>query len=686
MALLRFQTTSSKIDVSFWHELGEKKLNTLRLSEEPISLTATQGPNRYDQVPIPLTLTDTSFSSPTTPGGAKILHGKLLNLNVLDSFSSYDKISLMREAAHSLWTSITSGEAAQNPAILSTFLLLSHADLKRYLFSYHLACPALKPPSPFLIHSHGADEANAAPLPSLLSHLNDKVKAGAIADACDLWLRSSNSQPFWLVDSKGTSLPFSSWPSLVEDAERGPFFLAFSDPSNDQCHPGWPLRNFLLLAAVSLPQSFCRVNILCVREGKNGRVSPERSLLLKDVELPILPDAWYMEFPGDPAVGWEADDQGKQRSRSVDLGSLMNPLALAEQALSLNLKLMKWRAAPSLNIDAMAATRCLLIGAGTLGSAVARTLLAWGIKKITLVDSSTISYSNPPRQWLYDHEDSKAAKPKAKAAAEALKRILPSLDTTGISLSVPMPGHAPGSGNKNQEEAIHQAMEELGALILDHDAIFLLTDTRESRWLPTLLATAHDKITITAALGFDSYLVMRNGPLSSDASRLGCYFCNDVVGPSDSMSGRTIDQQCTVARPGLAPIASALAVELLAAIVMHPQGIHAPALDPSCREQDRAEDLPLGQVPHMIRGQLHGFGHSCMCGTAFKQCTACSAPVVNELKDRGWDFVLDALRDPQSIERASGLSDLKLAMDANEMDLDDAEGGEAGGYEEWDEI
>jgi hypothetical protein len=56
------------------------------------------------------------------------------------------------------------------------------------------------------------------------------------------------------------------------------------------------------------------------------------------------------------------------------------------------------------------------------------------------------------------------------------------------------------------------------------------------------------QIAITAALGFDSYLVMRHGagPLATAPSpcgteidvgstgpRLGCYFCNDVVAPID---------------------------------------------------------------------------------------------------------------------------------------------------------
>jgi len=43
--------------------------------------------------------------------------------------------------------------------------------------------------------------------------------------------------------------------------------------------------------------------------------------------------------------------------------------------------------------------------------------------------------------------------------------------------------------------------------------------------------------TITTALGFDTFLVMRHGLYSEDpeinSKRLGCYFCNDVVAPQD---------------------------------------------------------------------------------------------------------------------------------------------------------
>ena len=51
-----------------------------------------------------------------------------------------------------------------------------------------------------------------------------------------------------------------------------------------------------------------------------------------------------------------------------------------------------------------------------------------------------------------------------------------------------------------------------------------------------------------------------------------------MVAPLDSTAGRALDQQCTVARPGLAPIAGALAVELMAAALQHPDGPAAAAL------------------------------------------------------------------------------------------------------------
>ena len=46
-----------------------------------------------------------------------------------------------------------------------------------------------------------------------------------------------------------------------------------------------------------------------------------------------------------------------------------------------------------------------IIFVGTLGCAVARALLGWGVRQITLVDNGRVSYSNPSRQCLFEFED-----------------------------------------------------------------------------------------------------------------------------------------------------------------------------------------------------------------------------------------------------------------------------------------
>ena len=42
------------------------------------------------------------------------------------------------------------------------------------------------------------------------------------------------------------------------------------------------------------------------------------------------------------AVGWEVNAKGRAGPRVADLGSSMDPIRLAAQAVDLNLKLMRW--------------------------------------------------------------------------------------------------------------------------------------------------------------------------------------------------------------------------------------------------------------------------------------------------------------------------------------------------------
>ena len=141
---------------------------------------------------------------------------------------------------------------------------------------------------------------------------------------------------------------------------------------------------------------------------------------------------------------------------------------------------------------------------------MARNLIGWGIKHITFVDYSKVSYSNPVRQSLYDFEDTvKGGKPKAQTAAERLTKIYPEIVSKGYNIQIPMPGHY-----VTKEEHIKETFETLDlieSLVKEHDVLYLLLDSREARWLPTVLANKYDKACITVGLGFDSYVIVRHG-------------------------------------------------------------------------------------------------------------------------------------------------------------------------------
>lgn len=92
----------------------------------------------------------------------------------------------------------------------------------------------------------------------------------------------------------------------------------------------------------------------------------------------------------------------KKKEVELDLKSFMDDRSLAKEAVDLNIKLMKWRLLPTLDIPKVQSKKVLLFGAGTLGCQLARNLIGWGIKHITFIDYSKVSYSNPVRQSLFD--------------------------------------------------------------------------------------------------------------------------------------------------------------------------------------------------------------------------------------------------------------------------------------------
>jgi ubiquitin-like modifier-activating enzyme ATG7 len=642
----------------------------------------------------------------------------------MDEYKQVDKAAHIERAGTTIWDAINDGTIFSCPSLLASFSAICYADLKKFKFTYQFAYPALHSDPTWSYSS--AQKITPKETEQLVdkvgtwrysvdtrqhgfflakkirgADLNDDHESHTPLDEPDDrdfeqdHFHDANSEP-------GDTLDYQWKIGALANYENGFFnnvgpedqYICFADPSTFESNPGWMLRNLLVL--VRQRWKLDKLQIMCYRDTHARREQPHTIFFNVESAKPTEGDhsAVFTSMPEGrdsssssptprsipPAergpmpkiTGWERDTRSRNLSRTIDMGAYMDPARLADQAVDLNLKLIKWRIAPSIDLDIIKETKCLLLGAGTLGSYVARNLMGWGVRNITFVDNGKVSFSNPVRQPLFNFDDClKGGSPKAETAAQALKRIYPGVNAASYSLSVPMAGHP-----IMDEKKVKAEYDQLHKLVADHDAIFILMDTRESRWLPTVMGKAADKIVLNAALGFNSYMVMRHGVSSQpEAEQLGCYFCNDVVAPGDSLKSATLDQQCTVTRPGVAAIASALAVELMVSILQHPDKAAAaapPVTDPEAQHPDH----PLGSVPHSLRGYLHNWKTLTLRGQAYDCCSACSPGILSLYDSQGWEFVKRAINEKGYVEEVSGLAEVQRRGEEVNSDVDWSEGEE----------
>ncbi|GAB1313976.1 Autophagy protein 7 [Madurella fahalii] len=683
MAALKFVPFSSEIELPFYSALFSSKLDHDKLddSARPVLGLYEPLPQADPESSTKMQILGNALTSKDVPAGMSRAKGYIKNVNTIEEFKNIDKNAMITDAGRQIWEAIQDGTIYSVPSLLSSFAILSFADLKKYRFTYWFAFPALHSDPPWKRTGE-------------IGRLDSK-ESTALVEAVGTWryvVSNEKEHGFFLAKKVRGEDATSRTPigetaleigyrwdiGSLRDFETGFFngvdeadqYVAFVDPSNYPDSASWPLRNLLVL--IRQRYRMDKVKILCYRDTQ-ARRHEARSIILP---LSVDPAANTEPAKMPNVTGWARDSNGKLRARVANLAEYMDPARLADQAVDLNLKLMKWRLAPNLDLDTIKSTKCLLLGAGTLGSYVSRNLMGWGVRKITFVDYGTVSFSNPVRQPLFEFDDClNGGKPKAIRAAEALKEIYPGIEAEGHVLSVPMLGHP-----VLDESKVKADFTKLQELVDAHDAIFLLMDTRESRWLPTLMGKASNKIVMNGALGFDTYVVMRHGATPEDGSEetLGCYFCNDVIVAANSMKDQTLDQQCTVTRPGVAAIASALLVELLTSVLQHPRKQHAPAPVATSR-QNYDRDLPdhaLGIVPHQIRGFLSTFQNMVIHGRSYPQCSACSNPIISAYKSEGWEFVKKALNSRNYVAELSGLAEVqrKAELAAAEVEWSEDEG------------
>ena len=475
---------------------------------------------RFDYSSVPSVVADSknpeTFIESTTNHLSSFTHnevvacrGTITILNTVEAFKRIDKNKLLAEMFHPKLLKCvgrcgtdSSDVNDEDMSALTTFHCLSFLDLKNYTVLYWFAFPALAPKDSVRcfypsvtdsirsMRSAVGDEMCEEFSRAVFQMRMDNLSHGGVTYACPPFFIAINvlSQHDKEKDKalpivKCIPLSYENYASLVDD-EKTHCAFCFVDPSSVAQNPGWPMRNLVSYLALRLGIRSSEnkpVEIIAYRPGGMRRITPElidsyhqskegRSMSRDDTSLLIsicldpLSASSQVDWTISPetytsTVGWELNARSKPGPRIINLSSIFDQGQLASQSVDLNLRLMKWRLLPNLNTELLAHnTKCLLLGAGTLGCNVARTLLGWGVRNITLVDGGRVSYSNPVRQSLFEIADCyNGGKDKAPAAAEALKRIFPDVNSKGVVLNIPMPGHSFGNeaGIKEHKKVWH---------------------------------------------------------------------------------------------------------------------------------------------------------------------------------------------------------------------------------------
>jgi len=642
--------------VPFWHTLSKKKLEEYKLDDSEKEILGVYKVNNYKENRANLYFDSNSLvETVKTVGQIEIkINGYLKNCNTAEGYETDDKFTLFEQKSLEFYEALK--DIAENPekhdriSTLNTFFMVTFADLKHHLFKFAVASPIFK-----------TEKVKIAARKTFGTAFEAKDLENFEAGLKEFLLKEQETPSILFVEYKEAAFNFFSSPATYfeksEDKDTQVFALII-DSYNQENKYGEPVYNFILM------------NLLRKAAGKrNNQII--KILALKDF---IVPNSqakvtWARSQIVEVDISQASVPEGKPKiltvnslkeNKVVDLKTQLDERSLSTMAVDLNIKLMKWRLLPELNIERVQKVKCLLFGSGTLGCQLARNLLGWGIRTITFIDYGRVTHSNPVRQSLFDFEDAQnGGKPKAETAAAKLTKIFPEVNSRGYSLEIPMPGHYAQSEEKQQK--VIETLDTLEQLVSEHDVVFLLTDNRESRWLPTVLANKYNKICITVGLGFDSYVVVRQGISAAihnqeiHGERLGCYFCNDILSPHNSMKDRTLDQQCTVTRPGLSYISSAFASELLVSLLHHPAGVGAPAYDPQAKNN---EETCLGYLPQYLRGSCSEFDSRVFVSNAFPNCVACSDFVLTEFNNDRNNFMFRVMNNPDYLHSVTKIDDI----------------------------
>jgi ubiquitin-like modifier-activating enzyme ATG7 len=271
MKALQYSPFNSHLHPGFWSVFSKLKLEVLGLKEDPVTMTGQFVNNGAKNLPTSMNVEWNAFQDNVKlPWNTFKSIGTLINKNTLDAFKQCDKGSIMEVEAGKLQEAFYSGEALKNPDVLNRFVILMYADLKKYVFYYWFAFPAVTLP----------DEVFLAKEPAQLSSKYSPAACDSLsAKYSDLKEQHPSQASFFgavISDDSTVLVTLKEALTIREDA-----VLCFADPSTMESNPGWPLRNLLALSFYVRPGKSFRV--ICIRQTvvAGGKTNAGSSLVLE---------------------------------------------------------------------------------------------------------------------------------------------------------------------------------------------------------------------------------------------------------------------------------------------------------------------------------------------------------------------------------------------------------------------
>jgi ubiquitin-like modifier-activating enzyme ATG7 len=162
---MQYTPFASDIELPFYSALASLKINHDKLDD-----SARKVLGLYEVRPVDppnascrMQIHANALTSDEVPTALYRAEGIIKNVNTIEEYSNTDKVGMLQQSGKTIWDAINDGSIYSCPSLLSSFIILSYADLKKYKFHYWFAFPAIhSDPSwvPVGVADKGADPSS----------------------------------------------------------------------------------------------------------------------------------------------------------------------------------------------------------------------------------------------------------------------------------------------------------------------------------------------------------------------------------------------------------------------------------------------------------------------------------------------------------------------------------------------